>query len=112
MAIPFVYAEVQNATEYKFIKKWGGAGEEDGQFLRPHDLDFSPDELLYIVDRDGARIQAFDKECDFLFKWGKKGTGEGEFTTPYGVDVDSEGNVYVSDRKNDNIQKFVHVIKE
>ncbi|MGD1834385.1 MAG: hypothetical protein ACPKQO_01525, partial [Nitrososphaeraceae archaeon] len=87
--IPFAYAELENVTEYKFIKKWGGAGEDDGQFLRPHDLDFSPDEeILYIADRDGARIQAFDKEGNFLFKWGKKGTGEGEFTTPYGVDVD------------------------
>ena len=101
------FAEFQNATEYKFIKKWGGDGEEDGQFLRPHDLDFSPDEeILYIADRDGARIQAFDKEGNFLFKWGKKGTGEGEFTTPYGVDVDSEGNVWIADRGNHRIQKF------
>ncbi|HET7642075.1 MAG TPA: hypothetical protein VFK40_01090, partial [Nitrososphaeraceae archaeon] len=38
-----VYAS-ENATSYTFIKKWGGAGSDDGQFLRPHDLDFSPDE--------------------------------------------------------------------
>ena len=52
----------ENVTEYKFVKKWGGAGSADGQFLRPHDLDFNKEEtILYIVDRDGSRIQAFDK---------------------------------------------------
>jgi hypothetical protein len=28
--------------EYVFVKKWGSEGDEDGQFSRPHDLDFSP----------------------------------------------------------------------
>ena len=61
----------ENATEYKFVKKWGGAGSADGQFLRPHDLDFNKEEtVLYIVDRDGSRIQAFDKDGKFLFKFG------------------------------------------
>jgi hypothetical protein len=62
----------ENATEYKFIKKWGGAGSGDGQFLRPHDLDFNKEEtVLYNVDRDGSRIQAFDKDGKFLFKFGE-----------------------------------------
>ena len=61
-----VYA-FENATYYKFIKKWGGAGSEDGQFLRPHDLDFNKEEtILYAVDRDGSRIQAFDKDGNFF----------------------------------------------
>ena len=54
---------------YTFVKKWGGAGTEDGKFLRPHDLDFSPDEkILYIVDRDGNRIQAFNKNGTFSLR--------------------------------------------
>ena len=51
----------QNATKYELIKTWGSEGKGEGQFQRPHDLDFSPDEkILYSVDRDGNRIQAFD----------------------------------------------------
>ena len=62
-----VYA-FEKATDYKFVKKWGGAGSEDGQFLRPHDLDFNKEEtILYAVDRDGSRIQAFDKDGQFSF---------------------------------------------
>ena len=97
----------ENATEYKFVKKWGGAGTADGQFLRPHDLDFNTDEtILYIVDRDGSRIQAFDKEGKFLFTFGKDGTGDGQMHVPYGIDVDKEGNIWLADRANDRMQKF------
>jgi DNA-binding beta-propeller fold protein YncE len=97
----------ENATEYKFVKKWGGAGSGDGQFLRPHDLDFNPDEkILYAVDRDGSRIQAFDKDGKFLFKFGEDGTGDGQMHVPYGIDVDKKGNIWLADRANDRVQEF------
>jgi tripartite motif-containing protein 71 len=103
---PSTYA-FQNATEYNFSNKWGSEGKGDGQFQRPHDLDFSPDEkILYAVDRDGNRIQAFDKNGTFLFSWGKLGTDDGQFHVPYGIDVDINGNVWVVDRANDRVQKF------
>ena len=96
-----------NATKYELVKEWGSKGDADGQFARPHDLDFSPSEdKLYIVDRDNNRIQVFDKNGTFLFKWGKEGEGDGEFALPYGLDVDKEGNVWVADRGNNRIQKF------
>ena len=96
-----------HATTYKFIKKWGSKGTGDGQFQRVHDLDFDPTEkYLYTVDRDGNRIQVFDKNGNFIKKWGSKGTGDGEFTVPYSVDVDSKGDVWVADRGNHRIQKF------
>jgi tripartite motif-containing protein 71 len=96
-----------NATDYKFVKKWGGKGSDDGQFLRPHDLDFNKEEtILYIVDRDGSRIQAFDKDGFFLFKFGEDGTDDGQMHVPYGIDVDVEGNIWLADRANDRVQKF------
>lgn len=92
---------------YTFVKKWGSKGTGDGQFQRIHDLDFDPlERRLYVSDRDGNRIQVFDKNGTFLFKWGSKGTGDGQFTIPYSVDVDSQGNVWVTDRGNHRIQKF------
>ena len=101
-----VYA-FENATSYNFIEKWGGAGSDDGQFLRPHDLDFNKEEtILYIVDRDGSRIQAFDKDGNFLFKFGEDGTGDGQMHVPYGIDIDTKGNVWLADRANDRVQEF------
>ncbi len=97
----------QNATKYEVVKVWGSKGTKDGQFQRPHDLDFSNDEkYLYSVDRDGNRIQVFDKNGTFLFKWGTLGNGSGEMHVPYGIDVDVDGNVWLADRANHRIQKF------
>ena len=94
--------------KYELVNEWGSEGDDDGQFVRPHDLDFSPTEdKLYIVDRDNNRIQVFDKNGTFLFKWGEEGEGDGEFTLPYGLDVDKEGNVWVADRGNNRIQKLM-----
>ena len=95
------------AKQYVFVKKWGSLGTGDGQFKRPHDLDFDPQEkYLYTLDRDGNRVQVFDKNGTFIMKWGSLGTGDGQFHTPYGVDVDSAGNVWIADRNNARIQKF------
>lgn len=101
------YGQNGVSQNYTYIREWGSGGSEDGQFKRIHDLDFDPQErYLYVVDRDGNRIQVFDKNGTFIFKWGSKGTGEGEFTVPYGVDVDSQGNVWIADRGNHRVQKF------
>jgi hypothetical protein len=37
------------SESYKLIREWGESGDKDGQFARPHDMDFSPSEdKLYI----------------------------------------------------------------
>jgi DNA-binding beta-propeller fold protein YncE len=93
--------------DYSFVTEWGSQGTSEGQFLRPHDLEFDKDnKYLYAVDRDGNRIQVFDKNGTFLFKFGQKGNGDGQFLVPYGLDVDAKGNVWVADRGNQRIQQF------
>jgi hypothetical protein len=60
-------AAVNEQQTYLFIKKWGSHGTGDGQFQRIHDLDFDPSEkYLYVIDRDGNRIQIFDKNGTFI----------------------------------------------
>lgn len=107
----YVFALVQNSADVSqncsFISKWGSEGTGDGQFLRPHDLEFNnKDKFLYVVDRDGNRIQVFNKNGTFLFKFGEKGNGNGQFLVPYGIDVDIKGNVWIADRFNHRIQEF------
>ena len=54
-----------------YLLRNGIRGNGDGQFHRIHDIDFNPSETrLYAIDRDGNRIQVFDKNGTFLFKWG------------------------------------------
>lgn len=91
---------------YEFAFKWGSKGTGDGQFLRPHGIDFDSHGNVYVTDRDLNNIQVFTSDGKFLYKWGEKGKGKGEFTTPYSVTLDKYDNVYVADRDNSRIQKF------
>ncbi|HMG39509.1 MAG TPA: hypothetical protein VK566_10040, partial [Nitrososphaeraceae archaeon] len=94
-----------NQENYTFVTEWGSKGTGNGEFLRPHDLEFSNGyKYLYAVDRDGNRIQVFSKNGTFLFKFGEKGLGNGQFLIPYGLDVDARGHVWVADRGNHRIQ--------
>jgi DNA-binding beta-propeller fold protein YncE len=92
---------------YYFVNGWGSKGTGDGQFLRPHDLEFDKnDKYLYVVDRDNNRIQVFDNNGTFLFKFGQKGQGDGQFMVPYGLDVDARGHLWIVDRGNHRVQEF------
>jgi DNA-binding beta-propeller fold protein YncE len=107
----YIFAQDQSSNdkshEYSYVTEWGSEGTGDGQFLRPHDLEFDNNhKLLYAVDRDGNRIQVFDKNGTFLFAFGQKGNAYGQFLVPYGLDVDQAGNVWVADRGNQRVQKF------
>ncbi|MDW0293195.1 MAG: 6-bladed beta-propeller [Nitrososphaeraceae archaeon] len=103
--IPF--SPTKKQENYAFINEWGSKGTGNGEFLRPHDLEFSNGyKYLYAVDRDGNRIQVFNKNGTFLFKFGEKGQGDGQFLIPYGLDVDARGHVWVADRGNHRIQQF------
>jgi len=75
-----VQSPIDESHEYSFVTEWGSKGTDDGQFLRPHDLEFdNNNKLLYAVDRDGNRIQVFDKNGAFLFTFGQKGNADGSF---------------------------------
>lgn len=107
----YIFAQVQSSIVkshgYSYFTEWGTKGTGNGQFLRPHDLEFDNNNMmLYAVDRDGNRIQVFDKNGTFLFTFGQKGNASGQFLVPYGLDVDQAGNVWVADRGNQRIQKF------
>ena len=100
----------QNSTDlpqgYTFVTKWGSQGTEDGQFLRPHDIDFDSEGNVYVSDRDRNDIQKFTPNGTFLMKWGSEGNKGGQFKIPYSLEFDSSDNIYVADRGNDRIQKF------
>lgn len=106
-AVTSMAQDSDSLQNYTFVTKWGIKGTGNGEFLRPHDLEFDNDEkYLYVVDRDGNRIQVFDKNGKFLYMFGEKGSGDGQFRVPYGLDVDHEDNIWVADRGNHRIQKF------
>ncbi len=62
-----------------FIKSWGGKGSGPGQLNLPHSLVFDAQGLLYIADRNNARIQVFDADGNYIREWEQPGTPCGLF---------------------------------
>gem|GEM_PF-625121 len=116
-------AKADNISKFdgdaKFLLKWGGKGDGDGQFFFGDDAGaIAVDRAgnVYVADVLNDRIQKFDSNGKFLLKWGSHGAGDGQFNHPVGVGVDQSGNVYVADARkvrlgetieaNNRIQKF------
>ena len=62
-----------------FIKDWGGKGSGPGEFDLPHSLVFDAQGLLYIADRNNARIQVFDADGTYIRESQHPGTPCGLF---------------------------------
>ena len=106
-----------------FVKKFGSAGNDDGEFDDPAGLAFdSTNNLLYVADTDNDRIQIFeiidgttcpsgtkesvDGVC-FVEEFGTSGTGNGNFDAPMGITLNPKNDVlFVADSDNDRVQAF------
>lgn len=96
------------AESGKFLKCWGSAGSEPGQFARIRAIAISPDGLLYCADACNHRIQIFDREGQLKGFWGDMGTEPGKLAYPYDLAF-SPGEpsyLYVVELGNNRVQKF------
>jgi DNA-binding beta-propeller fold protein YncE len=50
----------------KFIKSWGGKGNEAGKFQVAHGLAFDSKGQLWVTDRENQRIQIFDQDGKYI----------------------------------------------
>ncbi|MBZ5659432.1 MAG: 6-bladed beta-propeller [Acidobacteriia bacterium] len=78
-----------------------------GEFDRPTDVAFDPQENIYISDGYGnSRIVKIAPGGKWLKEVGTYGTGQDQFRTPHGIAADDKGNIYVADRGNRRIQVY------
>ena len=69
-------------SDGNFIKSWGKKGKGPGEFDLPHSLVFDANGLLYIADRNNARIQVFDADGNYIRESKHPGTPCGLFMAP------------------------------
>jgi DNA-binding beta-propeller fold protein YncE len=93
----------------KFIKQVakGAGGPADkgtgpGEWNLPHKLAVDADETLYIIDREGHRLQVFDKNLNYIREikndW-----------NPWDVNISRKGTDgigFIADHKDERVQKF------
>ena len=72
------------------IRSWGEPGTGPGQFRLPHGIGISPDDRIFMTDRENDRIQIFSREGEFLDMWT-------HVQRPTDISFDREGRVYVSE---------------
>jgi sugar lactone lactonase YvrE len=85
-----------NARVHRFtpegtlIQSWGEPGTGPGQFRLPHGVGISPDNRVFVADRENDRIQIFDRDGKFLDMWT-------HCQRPTDISFDKEGRMYVSE---------------
>ncbi len=88
-----------------FIRKWGSRGNGDGQFYYPcgvavrarsQDRGHPTQDLVFVTDSGGHRVQVFDADGLFLTKWSIEGFGQ--LLTIWGIVVHPTRDlVFISD---------------
>src|ERR1700743_238945 len=82
-----------------FIKAWGGKGSGPGQLNLPHALVFDAQGLLYIADRNNARIQVFDADGTYIRESKHPGT-------PCGLFMTSDNHIWLAHGHKGQIMKL------
>ena len=81
---------VKFSKDGKFIKTWGQAGSQPGEFNTPHSIGIDSRGRLIVCDRFNHRIQVFDQDGRLLDQW--KGFGD-----PTGIFITKDDAMYVVD---------------
>jgi peptidylglycine monooxygenase len=74
----------------RHLLSWGEPGLGPGCFRVPHAVWVSPEDEVYVCDRDNHRVQIFTADGEYLREWT-------DFFRPTGLFMDVRGAVYVTD---------------
>jgi len=74
----------------KYLLQWGKKGTAAGEFNVVHAIAVDQQGLVYVADRDNARIQVFDDSGHFLREWTHRQLGK-----PWGVAVGPDNLIYI-----------------
>ncbi len=77
-------------AEGKLLQSWGEPGNGPGEFHLPHGIGVSPDNRVFVTDRENDRLQIFSRDGQFLDMWT-------HLQRPTDISFDKEGRVYVSE---------------
>ena len=88
------------------LSEWGSRGMGDGHFREPIGVAVDSAQHVYVIEREGNRVQVFDPNGRFLAKWGLRGSGLGDFSEPSAIAVECNGDVYVADTNNNRVERF------
>jgi DNA-binding beta-propeller fold protein YncE len=78
------------AADGTLIRSWGEPGSGPAQFNLPHGIGISPDDRVFVTDRENDRIQIYTRDGQLMDIWT-------HVQRPTDIAFDKEGRVYVSE---------------
>lgn len=78
------------AADGTLIRSWGEPGFGPAQFNLPHGIGISPDDRVFVTDRENDRIQIFTRDGQLMDIWT-------HVQRPTDIAFDKDGRVYVSE---------------
>ena len=94
-------------TDGTFVREFGQAGSERGEFSYPYDVRVDEQGRQYICEFGNSRLTVLDSGGEVLELIGRPGSAPGEFNNPWSLALDSRGNLYVADSQNHRVQKLI-----
>jgi hypothetical protein len=85
-----------------FVSAWGTYGITDGAFERPIDLGVDGCGNVYVLEKDGQRVQKFDGNGNFISVVVPLGT----LTNPWSIAVDPAGSLFINDMGNSLVRVY------
>ena len=92
--------------EGEFLDKFGGFGNNEGEFSFPGQITFDTVGDIYVLDMANTRVQVFGPDKKYKYFFGSFGDSLGEFARPNAIVIDSHNRIYVLDRLISAIQVF------
>ena len=78
--------------DLSFSHTFGKKGTKQGQFLRPYDVAFDSEEMVYVTDEERGDIQKFTLQGKYIHAFGSE-----VLRNPTSICVDSNDVIYVAD---------------
>jgi sugar lactone lactonase YvrE len=88
------------------LAPFGAQGTGNGQMQRPLGIATDRAGNVWMVDREGNRVEKFDEEGHYLSQFGSKGSGNGQLLEPSNIVRTAAGNLWVTDTGNHRVEEF------
>lgn len=87
------------------LLKFGGKGEQNGQFIRPRGLALDKDGAIYVSDLSTFLVQKFSPDGKYVKTFGNQRSPENVWLMR-GMDIGPDGRLVLMDGANNRIQVF------